>query len=189
MRETRLHVFNSEQYRAYPKPESLQAMSLGMLENYYANIQESIVIDKSRDWPIPENFAMLKSVLPYRPKFILTVRSILEVLASFVKLAESSNNKDNMLDANISSDRFNFYRPINDIRCDYLMSPKGVIDNSLYGIANALANPEQALIIEYESLVRNPQLELSRVYSFLEVPEFSHSFDDISNTVQEDDSI
>ena len=185
------HVLLSEQYQAYPKPEALKRTVYGVLDSYYSDVSTPYVVDKSREWSTPDNLSMLLEVLPYKPKIVVLVRDVLDILASFINLANENEGKETMLDTAISTETFNFYRPPNDIRCDYLMHPKGGIDNALYGIANALTpeSREYFHFIEYEDLVSNPAAELDKLYNFLNLEPFKHDFSNIVNTVQENDEV
>ena len=53
-------IYASEQYAAYPKPEVMSKTVTGLLDGYYSDIDKPFVIDKSREWPLPEHFEMLK---------------------------------------------------------------------------------------------------------------------------------
>jgi hypothetical protein len=110
------------------------------------------------------------------------------VLASFINLVENSG-KNNLFDKQITTADFNFYRPINDIRCDYLMRPKGMIDNVLYGIGNAVNNSDSFYFVEYENLVSDTPRVIQGIYDFLEIPYFDHDYENIVHKIQEDDSI
>ena len=188
---TKGHVLLSEQYRAHPKPEALTKTLYGMLDNYYSDIAADYVVDKSREWSTPEHFSTLIEVLPYKPKVVIMVRDILDILASFINLSNENSGRKTMLDTQISSDVFHFYRHPNDLRCDYLMHPKGGIDSALYGITNALLpdNQQYFHFIEYEELVASPTKELAKLYSFLEVEPFEHDLSNIDNSVKENDEV
>lgn len=181
----------SEQYRAFPRPEVLPALSLGVLNSYYQDISQPFIVDKSREWASPEHYGLLKEYLPYQPKIIVLVRDVLEILASFVALANKSPAGESSLDKQITTAEFHFYRPIDDIRCDFLMKPKGLIDSAMYGVANALSNYSSGdfLLIEYNDLVSSPTQTMSSIYSFFDLPEFSHNFSSIESTMVEDDSV
>jgi sulfotransferase len=185
-------ILASEQYRAYPKPHVLPATILGVLEGYYSDQQEPIIIDKSREWSIQEHFGTLLRNLPYDPKVIITVRDIKDILASFIYMVSENPQTTSFIDQEIQErQEFNFYRQIDDIRCDHLMRPKGLIDNALYGIAYAMLeeNRKYFHVVEYEDIVSNPQETLKGVYEFLGMDSFDHDFSNIINTVQEDDRI
>lgn len=185
-------ILASEQYAAYPKPKVLPNTVMGVIEGYYSDTTKNIVVDKSREWSMPDHFAVLKRNLPYEPKIIMPVRSILDILASFITLVNKNPGKPNFIDSEIEArQEFNFYRPANDIRCDHLMRPKGLIDNALYGIAYAL-NPDNKKyfhFVEYDNLVDNPKEEIDKIYEFLGIDKYDHDYYNIDNKIKEDDNV
>lgn len=185
-------ILASEQYLAYPKPQVMSETILGIMNGYYSDIEKNTIVDKSRGWSVPEQFETLLRCLPYEPKVILPVRSITEILASFISLVAKNPGKNNFIDMEIEQRQdFNFYRPPNDIRCDHLMRPKGLIDNALYGIAYALQpnNKKYFHFVEYDDLIDNPKEEIDKIYDFLGMEKFDHDYHNIENTVKEDDTV
>lgn len=185
-------IIASEQYQAFPKPHVLPATICGVLENYYSDRNEEIVIDKSREWAIQEHFQVLLRNLDSDPKILMPVRTINDILASFINLVNSNPNSASFIDKEIQErQEFNFYREINDIRCDHLMRPKGLIDNCLYGIAFALLpeNRKYFHFIEYENLTRNTEEELEKIYDFLGLDNFKHNLYNIENVTPENDTV
>jgi sulfotransferase len=185
-------ILASEQYSAYPKPQVMSNTVLGIINGYYSDTEKNIVIDKSREWSMPEHFAVLLRNLPYEPKIILPVRSITDILASFISLVGKNPGKPNFIDSEINSrQEFNFYRPPNDTRCDHLMRPKGLIDNALYGIAYALQpeNKKYFHFVEYDDLVNSPKEEIDKIYEFLGIDKFDHDYYNIENRIKEDDNV
>lgn len=185
-------ILASEQYAAFPKPSILPKTVSGLLDGYYSDIDKKYIIDKSREWAVQENFNVLLRNLDYDPKIIITVRSITDILASFISLVNKNPSTPSFIDLEIQArQEFNFYRPVNDIRCDHLMRPKGLIDNALYGIAFAMLPENQKYfhLVEYEDLVSNPGKTVSDIYQFLEIDEYGHDFLNIVQTEKENDSI
>ena len=185
-------ILASEQYSAFPKPEVLPQTVYGVLEGYYSDTDRPNVIDKSRSWAIQEHFNVLKRNLPYEPKIILTVRTITDILASFISLVNKNPGSPSFMDLEIQARQdFHFYRPVNDIRCDHLMRPKGLVDDSLYGIAFAMLeeNRNNFHLVEYEDLLHNPNRTLDGIYKFLELPRFEHDLDNIAQELKEDDKV
>lgn len=185
-------IIASEQYAAFPKPHVMPATICGVLENYYSDIDKPIVIDKSRDWSTQEHFQVLLRNLPYDPKVIVTVRNINEILASFMYMVHQNPESPSFIDKEIQArQEFNFYRPVDDIRCDHLMRPKGIIDNALYGIAYACLeeNRKYFHFVEYNDLVENTQETMNRIYDFLELDRFDHNLKNIVNVTLEDDAV
>lgn len=185
-------ILSSEQYSAYPKPTVMSSTVMGVLKGYYSDTDKDIIIDKSREWSIPEHFEVLSRNLGYEPKIILPVRSITDILASFISLIKKNPDRPNFIDSEIQArQEFNFYRPADDIRCDHLMRPKGLIDNCLYGIAFAMHpdNRKYFHFVEYDDLVKNTEEEINKIYDFYKIEKFNHDYSNISNTIKEDDSI
>jgi sulfotransferase len=185
-------ILASEQYSAYPKPKVMSNTILGVINGYYSDTEKNIVIDKSREWSTPEHFSVLLRNLPYEPKIILPVRSITDILASFISLINKNPGKPNFIDDAIeNSQEFYFYKEANDIRCDHLMRPKGLIDGGLYGIAFALQpeNKKYFHFVEYDDLINDPKEEIDKIYNFFGIDKFDHDYYNIENTVKEDDKV
>lgn len=182
----------SEQWNAYPKPDVLPGMIIGLLDNFYSDIEKPFIIDKSREWAVPDHFEVLTRNLDYKPKIIMPVRSIIEILASFINLIRSNPNSVSFIDKEIEAlQQFHFYRPADDIRCDSLMRPKGPIDSALFGIAFAMQPTmrEYFHFVEYDDLINDPKETINGVYEFLELMPFEHDFTNIVNVTHEQDEV
>jgi sulfotransferase len=180
----------TEQFNAYPKMHVVPPMVYGILESFYADRNESLVIDKSREWSMPQHLELLKRVLPYEPKIIITVRSIIEILASFINLVHNNASNVSFIDKEIeASQNFHFYRQPDETRCDSLMRPKGPIDNALYGVMFA-SQPENAKyfhFVEYDDIVANTPETIKGIYEFLGLEPFEHNYENIENKFHERD--
>ena len=186
------NLINASQYVAYPKPKVVPATIFGLIENYYSDISKPLVIDKSRTWSLPEHFDTLKRNLPYKPKILMPVRPVIEILASFIDLVHRNPSSVSFIDKEMQSrQELNPYRQIDELRCDHLMRPKGLIDNCIYGIVNAVQpqNREHFYFVDYDELVNNPIEVMDGVYNFLEIKKFDHNFDLVVNNTHEDDII
>lgn len=185
-------ILASEQYNAYPKPHVISPTVYGVLENYYSDINKPNIIDKSRSWSTKENFGTLLRNLPYDPKVILTVRSINEILASFIYMIHQNPQQASFIDQEIEArQEFYYYRHPDEIRCDHLMRPKGLIDECLYGIAYAMLeeNRQYFHIVEYDDLVGRTGETIKGIYDFLGLEHFDHNYNNIINITPEDDRI
>lgn len=183
-------IVATEQFNAYPKMHVVPPMVRGILEAFYADRTENLIIDKSREWSMPQNFELLKRVLPYEPKIILTVRSIVEILASFINLVHNNKGNVSFIDKEIeASQNFHFYRQPDETRCDSLMRPKGPIDNALYGLAFAsqLENAKYFHFVEYDDLVSDTKKTIDGIYNFLGLELFEHNYSEIDNKFHERD--
>jgi sulfotransferase len=127
--------------------------------SYYAGIDKPIIIDKHRSWGTPYNMSLAKN-LNQDVKIIVTVRPILEILASFISLAEKYPFT-NWIDSEISTNDIwsKKYRSQDDVRCDWIMRPYGDIDKSLFSLSSYLKYPGKfhIVIFPYES----PEVKIS----------------------------
>lgn len=183
-------IVATEQFNAYPKMHVIPPMVYGILEAFYADRSEGLIIDKSREWSMPQHLELLQRVLPYEPKIIITVRSMIEILASFINLVHNNASNVSFIDKEIQARQdFHFYRHPDETRCDSLMRPKGPIDNALYGIAFA-CQPENAKyfhFVEYDDLVANTSKTIQGIYEFLGLEPFEHNYENIENKFHERD--
>jgi sulfotransferase len=149
--------------------------------SYYANIKKPIIIDKHRSWGTAYNMSLAK-ILNKDVKIIMTVRPILEILASFISLAEKYP-LTNWIDSEISNNDIwsKKYRPQDDVRCEWIMRPYGDIDKSLLSLSSYLKYPEKLHIVTYDNIVNNPEITMGGIYNFLGINNFKHSFDNITS--------
>jgi sulfotransferase len=158
------------------------------MDNFYKDVKEPIVIDRDKAWGTPGNLGLIKEYITPTPKIIVTVRDILDIIASFVKMDA------NYLKINTAnSGKFNLhYRSKNDSIAEYLMSDYGDIDKSLLSLASAFFPENKGMfhIVEYNDLVLKPEETMSGIYKFLELPEYKHNFKKIEKVeVDKDESM
>jgi hypothetical protein len=154
-------------------------------DTFYKNVEKPIIVDRQKDWGMPGNLDLIKKYITKSPKIIVTVRDILEILASFIKL-----DSDRLRNDVISNNAFvNIYRSDEDCICEYLMQINGDIDRALVSVASAfyLENKDIFHIVEYNDLVLKPQETMSGIYKFLELPEYKHDFNNIKKIELDND--
>ena len=153
-----------------------------VFESYYKNWNSDIIIDRS-NWGSPNNLKLLEKYCPNKPKFILLVRDILEVLASFVKW--SKENKPNFIDNETNN------API-ELQCDFLMRPDLQIVQEYTAIHNLYKNPN-ALLITYQQLVDHPKETVGKIYDFLQIKSYTHKFNNLTqlkiNSISYEDKV
>lgn len=150
-----------------PEKKKLAQTMRGTIDAFYEDKTASVIIDKSRSWPIAQIMSSMSQVLGKQPKIIATVRSIPDCAASFLRIAKPENLDEFMHSGKLMS----------HLKGSYLMLQNG------YNSA-----PENFLFVEYEDLLADPKAQLARVHTFLELPDFYYDFDNIDgSTVAEDD--
>jgi len=176
-------LYNDEILRNFPDTRPLDNVIKHIMPNYFEGFKQKYIIDRQA-WGHSILFDKLKTIIPNKIKVIVLVRPLEEILASFIKIAQTTE-----------SNYIKSHGKTVDEQCDYLMSEGGMIDLQLKGIKNLMRfeNRGYAHFIEYDDLVNNTKKELDDVYDFLEIKEhFNHSLTNLSqltiNGVQYDDS-
>jgi sulfotransferase len=155
------------------------------MDNYYKEVEKPVVMEREKSWGTPSNLSVLKRFVTPTPKIIFTVRDILEIVASFVKMdAQYIKNE-----INNRSYYMNNYRSPKDVICEHLMAPDGDIDKGLLSLASAFYPENKGMfhIVEYNDLVFNPNDTMAKIYEFLEMPYYEHNFTEIKK-LEEDNN-
>lgn len=165
-----------ESYQAGVKNEDYVEVIKSLGKTFYAKNSQKFIIDKNRAWSTPANLNFANILNP-KTKIIMPYRPILEILTSFIILANKYPNT-NFIDQNLNQIDFysKYYRSIDDARCEWLMQPSGEISKALLGLAQVKTEPKKFLLVNYENLINNPEKVISDIYSFLEIPSFEHTF-------------
>jgi sulfotransferase len=178
-------LYKSEQYKAHPKPEAAHRVISSIPHNYYYDIQEPVIIDKSRGWV--NQIRHIKDYITSNPKIICTVRDIVDIMASFLALVEKSKGM-----SFIDKGLLEIGRELNnDNRCEFLMSHVGIIGMSYHALMESLkkGNGKHILFVEYEDLIKNPQNEMDRIHEFLNLPTYQYQFSNVKSKYDENDTV
>lgn len=183
-------VDKNEHYAAFPKQQSVFAVVQSVFQAYYWHTAKPVIFDKNRGWP-GQVKGLEQCVVP-KAKILCPVRNIDEVLASFLKIANSNpfnpeTGKLNFIDHSLLL----INKPINDeSRCELILSDKGMIGQCMGAMQDAVSKGfrDRLHFIEYDSLVSKPEETLKDVYRFLEEEPYEHDFSDIRNDYREKDT-
>lgn len=150
-----------------------------IINSYYLNVEKKIIIDRNKAWTQNDNFNLIKDYINKNPKIIFTSRSIIDVLASFI----SAYDKTELIEQDMLYYNWNYKHNLSltDNKCDFLMRQGSAIDLSLSTLSELQKNNRfsNIHIIEYEDLIKNPQITMEQVYYFLEIENYSHDFNNI----------
>jgi sulfotransferase len=181
-------LFQSLIYRSFPKEDFKFRMLSRICDDWYSDIDSPIVIDKSRGWSGCPRFAGL---FTNNVKIICTVRSILEILSSWILLIRKS--PDSFIDRHLK--KLPISALTDDNRCDYLMEKEhGTIDQSLSSLKEGFKiqnfNHTNFLhLVEYDDLINDTENIINGIYNFLELPTYKHQYDNIKNITRENDML
>ena len=163
----------SEQLKAYPKPDRRNDVCKSIVHGFYAGVKEQHIVDKNRNWAAGYAHRIAMSYVSQRPKIVCCVRSVVEILASYVDICNRSGG--GFIDAQINPNQF--FGPLDDDRCEVLMMPGGKLSYNLNCLQAALKSPfhDDFLLVEYDDLVTDTQKEMNRIYRFWGIEPFTHT--------------
>lgn len=157
---------NNPAFHNFPEYQSLKDCASSLFESYYKSWKANIIIDRS-PWGTDGNLKILKDYCPNKPKFICPTRNILEVLSSFIILY----NKNKIIDINDKKEV--------EKTCYNLLSEGGFIFKSISSINNLSKGNYDVYFMKYDEFCQDPQMEIKKIYEFLNIKSFSHYFKDI----------
>ena len=167
-------------FKNFPDEQSLNNVMDEVYNLYYKNWNYKIIIDRG---PVctPGNLMVMQKHFKQPLRCVVLVRDVLDVLASYIKWFENEPtafpNQYATLDEKLSQ----------------VMRKHGAVGKELTSIQYLLRHPEMAVFIKYNDLVINPEKELRKVYTFLNLPYYPHTFTNLNqlvvNCVQYNDSI
>jgi sulfotransferase len=188
MYEMQIRMPELEAYRAGLFPNGFRAMLENMPVSHYSKINKPVVIDKNRGWGAPYNMTNIAPILNPNGKIILTMRPILEVLASAIKVTEKSNkilNSNTLFDESLFISK---YRSRTDVQVENLMQLNGELDMAILSIYNLLENySDRVIVIWFDELISKPQETMNRIYKFLDIEKFENDFQSINSVDKHDD--
>lgn len=161
----------------------------GILDAYFGDAPEgSVCIDKSRGWPGFPHLADLLVEDTGPAKFIVPVRDLRDVCASFEKLARKALRAGKSL---ARTDQLRAFALDHDPlgRIANYTGPDHMIGRPVGYIKSALAQGfrDRMHFVEYEELTARPADVISGLYRFLELEGYAHDFANVKQVTQEDD--
>ncbi len=151
------------------------------IHGYFEGLTDrKYVIDKSRGWII--NYAFLNSFYS-NPKIICCTRDLRDILASM-----ESNFRKYPYKWDEPSDGEEKKADTVDKRVDFWLNTNPV-GTTLKNLKEAIHRgyDKDVLFVRFEDLTKNPQVEMKRVYDYLDIPYFQHDFQKIKQVTFEDD--
>jgi sulfotransferase len=160
-----------EQLRANNKEDIKFDLLKAIPYIYYKDVDNPIIVDKSRVWTFPQNQDLYKLITD-NPKTIVLVRPMIEIVRSFVSLYLSNNY-------------------VGD--CEKHMVDIGnwqSLTDAINGAKTAKKNNKgEFLFITYEQLLTDTADTINKIYSFCEWDSFDHDFNNIINIHPENDEV
>ncbi len=183
----RLNYTNNAEFKAQDAAlmkKAFLAFSRAGMEAYCRALTDKpYVVDKSRGWGV--HFDLLSLIFGEEPKIICMVRDLRQILASMEKKFRQNPEKHRPIENhNNLSGTTTFKRMLLHLQSP----PVGLALDRLIEIHQRGWN-KKILFVRYEDLTVHPQQTLQKVYSYLNLPDFSHRFDDVAQVTHEDDDV
>lgn len=179
---------NFESYKAGLLHQGFASVMHNMADTFYSHIDKRVVIDKNRGWGTPYNWDNLSGYVSKDGKVIVTMRPILEVLASFVKISKESRRVTQHLQYLNPNLWVSTYRDATDALVENLMIPNGELDRALFSVANLVKNHRDRVhIVWFDDLLDNPVSTLDGIHEFLGLDFFDYNFNKIEAVDKHDD--
>jgi sulfotransferase len=134
-----------------------------LFNKFYEDVDNPIIIDREKQWVTQRSLNLITKYITPNPKVIVTVRDVLEILASFIALQPPGF-------------------PVEEVCDKFMTDTHSEMPLLLSSLRQAIqpANKGTFLILEYNEIVHNPEITMNKVYSFLEIESFNHDFQNIA---------
>jgi sulfotransferase len=156
----------------------------GGLENYAKSYSDKPnLCIKTRGGTI--HYQWFSNFMPYKPKMICMVRNLKSIFASMEKLYRKNQDYHQGIQNHSEMKGTSTAK-----RIDIWVAnpPVGLALERLQQTFLEGINKE-VLYIRAEDLTSYPQRELDKIYSYLELPSFKHDFNNVEQSIKEDDSV
>lgn len=179
---TNLAEFKAQDAAAMKK--AFLAFCRAGMEGYFQALTDKpYVMDKSRGWGI--HFDLLQMIFDQDPKIICMVRDLRQILSSLEKKFRQNPDKHRPIENHATLSGTNtLKRAILNLQSP----PVGLALDRLIEVHHR-GWAKKMLFLRFEDLTTQPKATMQKIYRYLEIPEFQHNFESVSQVTQEDDSV
>ena len=169
-------------FKNYQDHKSLDNVLDSVFDNYYKDWPQQFIIDRGPVM-LPANLMFVNKYFRRPFKCIIILRDVLDVLASYVKWFEKEP----------TSFVNKYGKQTIEEKLWMLMNKDGIIAAQLESIKNSYNYPEICHYLKYDDLVNQPEIEINKIYDFLQIPKFNHNFKSLKqfqiNGISYDDTV
>lgn len=155
-------------------------ISKAIINGCWEHIDRKIIMDKCRGWV--NYLPSMEFIFKTKPKMIMPVRDIPSILASYIRVLRKTEKPwyvdEELITRNLE---------INDenrVDAIWNLHVKDTLEQ-FYGVYKQ--RKDYFHLVEYDQLVRKPELVVDAIYEFLELPKFTHHYSNIENITEEND--
>jgi sulfotransferase len=171
-----------EGHSTYPDGQDKWKVIRAILENYH-NTDREVIFDKNRGWSTHIEF--MEKVTGQKARIIACVRNLEDICTSFEKLF-----RKNRADGEIHGEFSNTQMKNLDGRVGVWTSDEGVLGRPYVSLLDTIQRGlgDRILFFPYESWTTNPEFWFKELYNFIEEPFYEHDFENIVQTIRENDA-
>jgi sulfotransferase len=153
----------------------------GMIAGAYHHIDKPIIVDKNRLWP--RHGKLMTDVLGDKPKIICTVRSIPEILSSYILLINKNSDKITFVDQDLINNNLSIN---NKNRCRILWEK--YINHPYTSFRMGYNSPDiDMCIVEYDDIVNDSQATLNKICEFIGIESYQVDINNMQSMSENDD--
>lgn len=160
------------EYAVFIDEEQRQDLLRSIFDAYYRKIHPlKLVFDTNRGWAA--KLPMLARLFP-RARMVCCVRDIPSIMDSFERLHRNNPFVLSML-FSADSSRTVYHR------VEALGGVNGVVGFAWHALRDAYFGEfaDRLIVVDYDALTRDPKATLASLYQMLELPPFTHDFDNV----------
>lgn len=193
----KLNWQGQEEFQAFKDKDELERrmtnVMTGMLNGFYQGVSKKakIQIDKGRGWL--GYLETAEAILGRKPKVIVPVRDILDILASFEKLhREACKTGKSLIEFTGMARNPNYFMTQTVVgRSQLLLNDDGILGIALNRVKDALDRgwEDSLFFLDAKDLTSKRQVVMDELHDFLGIESYEYNFDKVKQTIFEDDSI
>jgi sulfotransferase len=183
----RMNYTNTPEVKAIDPELALKAwrgFCWGGLEGYAQSYTDKPnICIKTRGGTI--HYRWFENFMPYKPKMICMVRNLKSVFSSMEKLYRKSQDEHQAIQNHSEMSGTSTAKRIDN----WVAGPP--VGMALERLQQTLLEGinKEVLYIRAEDLTGYPQREMDKIYQYLGLESFKHDFDNVEQTIKEDDSV
>lgn len=153
----------------------------GMIAGAYHHIDKPVIIDKNRLWP--RYGKLMTYALGSKPKIICTVRSIPEILSSYILLINRNSDKITFVDQDLIDNKLAIN---NKNRCRILWEKYINHPYTSFRIGYNSSDIDM-YIVEYDQIVNDSQLTMNKICEFIGIESYQVDINNMQSMPENDD--
>lgn len=161
--------------------EQARNITKAILPAFWQHRPEPIIIDKGRGWA--KNMRTANALFEKKIKVIVVERDLPSIMASWLTIIKKQ--KDCYIDQTIMRKGF---MPTDENRMAEMWF--NMVKDCMEGTQQIKREvPDQIVVVKYDDLMADPNLQLQRIEDFLGLPKFMYDFENIQNDTADDDLV